>query len=95
MIIKLPSNLKTSLYNTDQYYILKFMNKKGVIKKKIKNKEISIILKNHHLILSNPIIKEFNTNIISIYKIIIKQLIVNLYKYFRDRLLLEGIGYKV
>lgn len=99
--IKIPKNLKIQIYrnSNNNFFILKFINKIGVIKKKINNKnsKLSINFLNDSLVLQNKSDNNIslNNNSIYTYKIIIKQLILNLFKPVRDRLILEGVGYKV
>jgi len=93
----IPKNLKISISIKGPLFILKLINKIGVIKKIIKNKTLKITIDSIHknLLLQNVSKKKYSLNSISIYKIIIKQLILSMFKPFRDRLLLEGVGYKV
>lgn len=93
----IPKNLKISISTNGNSFVLKLINKIGVIKKIIKNKTLKITIDSIHqnLLLENSPNKKYSKNSLFIYKIIIKQLILSMFKPFRDRLILEGVGYKV
>jgi hypothetical protein len=105
MIIKKPSNLKVAIFSTKSFYVIKFLNKYGCIKKKFDSQFVDISIKDNDIILKPVTIvfkKKFNaiklqklTNKIRTYKLLIEQLILNMFKPIKDRLILEGVGFKV
>jgi ribosomal protein L6P/L9E len=101
--IKLPKSLKIFLYSNKFYNVIKFLNLKCVVKKKFLKTQLNITynsLKNV-LILTLPTEnkKKFLTynykNIQLSYKLYIEQLIYNMFKFKKYRLILDGIGCKV
>lgn len=93
----IPKTLKILCYSNSSLLTIKFISKIGIIKKTIKNKsfEVSYDLNHRILVLKSCTSKKYSLNTIAIYRIILKQLILNIFKPFQDRLVLEGIGYKV
>ena len=93
MIIKIPKNLKIYFLNKRNNILLQFINKYGVIKKKISN-DINTLKFKTGFLLKN--LRNFkNLNNMFIFKIVMNNLMFNLFKIFKDRLILEGVGYKV
>ena len=95
MIVKLPKKLKIFFFNKRNQFILQFINKYGVIKKKIRNSDINISKFKKGLKLININYNKQLFNNLFILRITINNLMFNLFKIFKDRLILEGIGYKV
>jgi len=95
MIIRLPKNLNVKLFlKKKNFYQLKLINKKGVIKKKYPKKFIKLVLFNNCLLIINrPFVGSFNI-LYSCYLSII-QTLKGLFQIFKFRVILEGIGYKV
>lgn len=95
MIVKLPKKLKVFFFNKRNQFMLQFINKYGVIKKKIRNININILKFKKGLNLKNLNYNQYIFNNIFILRIIINKLMFHLFKIFKDRLILEGVGYKV
>jgi len=101
--IKVPLKLKINIYKYKDFYIIKFLNKFGSIKKKISSKNLkitkfggSLALEVVHTTKKINIIKLNKLqNILNINKLIMEQTIFNMFKIFKDRFMLEGIGFKV
>ena len=105
MLIKKPINLKISIHKKKSFYLIKFLNKQGLIKKKfnsqfikITNFQDNILVEEAPLTLKKPLnhIKKMKIkNILFTYVIIIKQIIINMFKPTKHRLILEGVGFKI
>jgi hypothetical protein len=102
--IKVPKNLKIYIFSNKVNLIIKLLNKKNVIKKKFNKQDIffSFDEKNSFLTLhlkTNDAIPLFkSTQAIKrlfIYKLILENSILQLFKLYKSRLFLEGIGFKV
>lgn len=94
MKIRTPNNLAISIYKHHGYNIIKFLNKRGVIKKKISIKKLEITKYKNTLLLKDPNFRK-SVHTLLVYKTIITNLMLDLFKIFKDRLILEGVGYKV
>jgi len=94
MQIKIPKKLKILIYKKESYTLIKLLNSKGSIKKIFNTKKIHILKKNNIIE-----IKDLNYKkrffLLLTYKIIIKNLMINIFKLCKERLILEGVGYKV
>lgn len=94
MQIKIPKKLKILIYKKENYTLVKLLNSKGSIKKIFNTKKIQILKKNNIIE-----IKDLNYKkrffLLLTYKIIIKNLMINIFKLCKERLILEGVGYKV
>jgi len=105
MLIKKPDNLKVFIYKNEFFYVIKFLNKDGLVKKKFKSQFVNITtFDNNILIQRAPMVlkKKLNhlkekklKNRLNVYGVIIKQIIANMFKPLKDRLILEGVGFKV
>jgi hypothetical protein len=95
MIVKLPKNLKVFFFYKRNQFVLQFINKYGVIKKKIRNINLNILKFKKGLNLKNLNYNQYIFNNIFILRIIINKIMFYLFKIFKDRLILEGVGYKV
>ena len=94
MQIRIPTKLKVLLYVKENYTLIKMINTKGVIKSIFCTKDIKIFKVLDKLILKDITFKK-KKKVLLIYNIIIKNLMYNLFKFSTERLLLNGVGYKV
>lgn len=102
--VKVPKNLKIYIFSNKINFIIKLLNKKNVIKKKFDKQDIffSFDEKNSFLILhlktnnSVPMYKSIQAvKKLFIYKLVIENCILQIFKLHKSRLFLEGIGFKV
>jgi hypothetical protein len=102
--IKVPKNLKIYIFSNEVNFIIKLLSKKNVIKKKFNKQDIffSFDEKNSFLILhlktnnAIPVFKSIQSiKRLFIYKLIIENSILHIFKLYKSRLFLEGIGFKV
>jgi hypothetical protein len=94
MKIKIPKKLKIFLYKKENKTLIKMVNCNGTIKKIFNTKFIKIFKKNNFLELIDLNFKKEN-NLLITYKYVIQSLMFNLFKFCKERLVLEGVGYKV
>jgi hypothetical protein len=103
--VKIPSDLIVKVYKAKTYYIVYFLSKFGLVKKKINSKDIVIRFGNFGIVMASvfpPGPSKFEStrflkilNKLKLFGAILSQIVLNLYKIIKDRFVLEGIGFKV
>jgi len=97
-VIRFPAKLKVFLFKNKDFFIIKFLNKNGCVKKKIMSSGINIVLKKTHIQIHSTLsvnnckssvskLKKSQTKIL-VFKRILEQSILFMFKTVSDRFLL-------